>query len=155
MIRKALALLLALALVVLFAVPGLAASQSPTADLTAGPPPAGSWKAVDAETGALTAAEIYGSQASSVSGFGDAYRRVWSGTNLVLVDRLARFSSVLWAAVSFGSSSGAASASSSHARYKKLPNFTTYAYETTDPAEAQGYRADSILVSQGNSIADV
>ncbi|MDQ6919111.1 MAG: hypothetical protein M3Z98_07105 [Candidatus Dormibacteraeota bacterium] len=155
MIRKTLALLLALALVALFAVPGLAASQSPTADLTAGPPPAGSWMGVDTETGALTAADIYGSQSPAISGFGDAYRRAWSGANLVLVDRLERFTSVLWAAVRFGSSSGAASASSSHASYKKLPDFTTYAYETTDPADAQGFIADSIVFSKGDYIAVV
>ena len=62
---------------------------------------------------------------------------------------------MLWAAVSFGSSSGAASASSSHASYKKLPNFPTYAYETTDAADAQGFLADSIVFSKGDYIAVV
>ena len=154
MLPRTSALFLTLALVAVLAVRALAASPSPTADLTAGPP-TGSWQVYDPETGSLTAADIYGSSASSVSGFGDAYRRVWSGTDQVLVDRVERFTSAFWAAFRYGESSGAASGNASHASYKAIPSFSPQAYETTDAADAQGFLAGTIVFTKGDYLAVV
>jgi hypothetical protein len=154
MIRRTSALVLALLLVAVLSVPALAASPSSTAGLVP-QPPTGTWQAEDAQTGSLTAADIYGSSASSASGFGDAYRRVWSGTDQVLLDRVERFTSVFWAAFRYGESSGSASGNASHASYKKIPSFSPQAYETTDAADAQGYLADTIVFTKGDYLAVV
>jgi hypothetical protein len=148
-------LVLALGLLAVFAMPALAASSAPTAEMTAGPPSSGTWKSSDSETGPRTAADLYGSSASSVNGFGDAYQRVWSGTSQVLVDRVERFTSVFWAAFRFGESSGMAAGSASHASYTKIPTFSPQAYETTDAADAPGYLNDTIVFAKGDYLAVV
>lgn len=147
-------MLLALALAAVLAMPALAASP-PTGDLTAGPPSGGSWKPLDSDTGPRTAADLYGSSAASVNGFGDAYQRVWSGTNLVLLDRVERYSSIFWAAFRFGESSGVAAGNASHASYTKLPSFSPQAYETTDAADAQGFLNATIVFTKGDYLAVV
>jgi hypothetical protein len=154
MIRRTSALVLALVLAAVLSVPAQAASASSTADLVPGPP-TGTWQAEDAQTGSLTAADLYGSSASSVNGFGDAYRRVWSGTDQVLLDRVEHFTSVFWAAFRYGESSGAASGNASHASYKTIPSFSPQAYETTDAADAQGFLADTIVFTKGDYLAVV
>jgi hypothetical protein len=143
------AMLLALAL----AVPGLAAGPSSTSEVTAGPPAAGAWQVFEADTGPRTASDLYGSSASRVNGFGDAYRRVWTTPNQVLVDRVERFTSVVWSGVRYTESKNAAAKSSSHTSYKTIPGFTPYAYETIDPADAQGFIADTIVFSKGDYVA--
>jgi len=146
-------LLLVLALVVVLAMPALAVAS--TGDLTAGSPSAGSWKPLDSDTGRRTAADLYGSSAAKVNGFGDAYQRVWSGTDQVLLDRVERYSSIFWAAFRFGESSGVAAGNTSHASYTKIPSFSSQAYETTDAADAQGFLNDTIVFTQGDYLAVV
>ena len=148
------ALVLALALATVLAVPGLAASPAPTSDLTAGPP-AGSWTAYDPETGPKTAADTFGSAASKVSGFSDTYRRVWTGSEQVVIDEVEHFTSVVWASVRYTESKNAASKNPNHSSFKTIPSFTTQAYETTDPADAQGLLGDTIIFSKGDYVAIV
>jgi len=148
-----LALVLAAVLTAVIAVPGLAV-DAPTSSLTAGPP-AGAWTAYPAETGPRTAADIYGSSAASVSGFADAYRRTWTRPDEVLVDRVERFTSVIWASVRFSQSRDAAAKNRSHSSYATLPSLTPMAYETKDPADAQGFFADTIVFSKGDYVAVV
>jgi hypothetical protein len=157
-IRTGPASILALALAAVFAVvpavPGFAASPTPAADVMAGPP-VGAWKVFDAETGPRTAADIYGSSASSVSGFGDAYRRTWTRPDQVIVDRVERFTSVIWASVRYSESRNAAAKNASHSSYKTIPSFTAMAYEATDAADAQGFLADAVIFSKGDYVAVV
>jgi len=150
MIRRTPALLITVVLVAVLAVPALAASSSSTEELTAGPPSFGSWAPDPAQTGPRTAADIYGSSGSGVNGFSDAYRRLWRGTDQVLVDRVEHYTSAFWAAFRYGESSGLASGNSGHAAYKKIPSFTSQAYETTDSADAQGFLADTIVFTRGD-----
>src|SRR5438552_19188070 len=67
-----------------------------TSDLIPGPPD-GSWQVYAKGTGAKTKDDIFGSRASTVSGFLDAYEMTWSNDAAQgLVVRLERFSSVFW-----------------------------------------------------------
>src|SRR5256886_15182485 len=64
-----------------------------TSDLIPGPPD-GSWQVYAEGTGARTKDDIYGSKASTVSGFGDPYHKSWSNDPAQgLVDRLPRVAS--------------------------------------------------------------
>src|SRR5438093_251437 len=124
-----------------------------TSDLIPGPPD-GSWQVYAEGTGAKTKDDIYGSKASTVSGFVDAYDKSWSNDPAQgLVDRLERFSSVFWASVRLSESRTAARDNKSHSSFKDVSGLGTAAYEVTDPADSQGYLADTIVMTQGDYVS--
>lgn len=140
----------------MLAAPAVAASPAPTPpstqDVTAGPPP-GPWKVYDQGTGTRTAAEIWGAQASTVKGFADGYQRAWDQTAQGLVDRVERFTTVLWAAVRLGESRAAAKRNTRHDSFKDITGFGASAYEVTDPADSQGFLTDTIVFTHGDYVA--
>jgi len=126
-----------------------------TSDLIPGPPD-GSWQVYAEGTGAKTKDDIYGSKASTVSGFVDAYDKSWSNDPAQgLVDRLERFSSVFWASVRLSESRTAARDNKSHSSFKVVSGLGTSAYEVTDPADSQGYLSDTIVMTQGDYVSVV
>jgi len=126
-----------------------------TSDLIPGPPD-GSWQVYVEGTGAKTKDDIYGSKASTVSGFVDAYDKSWSNDPAQgLVDRLERFSSVFWASVRLSESRTAARDNKSHSSFKDVSGLGTSAYEVTDPADSQGYLSDTIVMTQGDYVSVV
>ena len=126
-----------------------------TSDLIPGPPD-GSWQVYAEGTGAKTKDDIYGSKASTVSGFVDAYDKSWSNDPAQgLVDRLERFSSVFWASVRLSESRTAARDNKSHSSFKDVSGLGTSAYEVTDPADSQGYLSDTIVMTQGDYVSVV
>ena len=126
-----------------------------TSDLIPGPPD-GSWQVYAEGTGAKTKDDIYGSKASTVSGFVDAYDKSWSNDPPQgLVDRLERFSSVFWASVRLSESRTAARDNKSHSSFKDVSGLGTSAYEVTDPADSQGYLSDTIVMTQGDYVSVV
>ncbi len=137
----------------------LAAQIAPVsaADLTADlipAPPDGSWQVFAEGTGPKTKDELYGSKASTVSGFVDAYDKSWSHEpSEGLIDRLERFSSVFWASVRLSESRTAARDNKSHSSFKDVSGLGTAAYEVTDPADSQGYLADTIVMTQGDYVS--
>jgi hypothetical protein len=147
-----LAALISIVAAAALATPVLAATPSPTSDLIAGPPST-AWQVFAADTGAKSATDLYGSSASSVRGFGDAYQKVWSRTGEFLFDRVARFTTVLWAAFHFGGSKGAAQKNKSHTSYQSVSGFGTGAYEFTDPADSNGYRWDTMVFTEGDYVS--
>jgi hypothetical protein len=130
--------------------PGLAATA--TSDLVPGPPSA-SWQVYPDGTLAMTASDIYGSQAGAVKGFSDAYQRSWSQTGQGMLDRLERYSSVFWAAFRFGESEGAAKKNKSHVSYGAVAGFGSGAYEVTDPPDSLGYQIDTFVFVSGDYMA--
>jgi len=126
-----------------------------TSDLIPGPPD-GSWQVYVEGTGAKTKDDIYGSKASTVSGFVDAYDKSWSNDPAQgLVDRLERFSSVFWASVRLSESRTAARDNKSHSSFKDVSGLGTSAYEVTDSADSQGYLSDTIVMTQGDYVSVV
>jgi len=126
-----------------------------TSDLIPGPPD-GSWQVYVEGTGAKTKDDIYGSKASTVSGFVDAYDKSWSNDPAQgLVDRLERFSSVFWASVRLSESRTAARDNKSHSSFKVVSGLGSSAYEVTDPADSQGYLSDTIVMTQGDYVSVV
>jgi hypothetical protein len=152
LIRRAPALLLALALVAVLADPALAASPAPAAqDVIAGPPTDNTWQTDGRGTGTVATSELFGSSTPIPKGYAEAYRHTWNrgGTNVWLYDTVERFTSAFWAALEYTSIDNAAATDTSHATYSRLPSLTNYAYETTDPPDSQGYIFDSIAFVQG------
>jgi hypothetical protein len=137
-------------LVVAISVSALAAPA--TGDLV--PEPSDLSWTVDSEgTGAVTAADLYGSHASSVKGFVDAYEKTWSQPGQWLYDSLEHYSSVFWSAFRLGESKGSAQANKAHSSYRSVAGFGSAAYEVTDPVDAQGYLTDTLVFTQGDYIA--
>ncbi|TMD21431.1 MAG: hypothetical protein E6I98_02085 [Chloroflexi bacterium] len=102
-----------------------------TADLIPAPPD-GSWQVFAQGTGPKTKDELYGSKASTVSGFVDAYDKSWSHEpSEGLIDRLERFSSVFWASVRLSESRTAARDNKSHSSFKDVSGLGTAAYEAS------------------------
>ncbi len=141
----------ALALAVM-SVGALAATS--TSDLIPGPP-SESWKVYAEGTGARTAADLYGANASQVKGFVDSYEKTWSLPELWLYDRLERFSSLFWAAFRLGEAKGGAKKNKAHSSYADVAGFGTAAYEVTDPADPQGYKFDTLVFTQGDYVAAI
>jgi len=126
-----------------------------TSDLIPGPPD-GSWQVYVEGTGAKTKDDIYGSKASTVSGFVDAYDKSWSNDPAQgLIDQLERFSSVFWASVRLSESRTAARDNKSHSSFKDVSGLGTSAYEVTNPADSQGYLSDTIVMTQGDYVSVV
>lgn len=136
----------------------VAAAASPvladqaTSDLIPAPP-SSLWNVYAGGTRAMTAVDIYGSQAGAVKGFTDAYEKSWTQPGKVLVDRLEHYSSVLWAAFRFGESEGAAKKNKSHTSYATVPGFGTGAYEVTNPPDSLGFVQDLFVFTQGDYLA--
>jgi hypothetical protein len=130
----------------------VAAAQS-TGDLI--PDASYPWQADTTRGGALTAQDIYGSKASQIKGFVDAYEKVWKQTDQGLANRLERFSSVFWAGYRFGQSEGADKKDTKHNSFVTVPAFGSGAYEVTDPADAQGVATEAIVFVQGDYVAVV
>ena len=123
-----------------------------TSDLIPGPP-SDSWE-IDADgTGARTAADVYGTRASSVIGFVDSYQKTWTLPGLGLYQGLDHFSSVFWAAFRLGESKGATQRNKAHSSYRSVTGFGAAAYEYTDPAGADGYKTDTLVFTAGDYIA--
>jgi hypothetical protein len=128
-------------------------ADAATADLIPGPPD-GSWQVYAAGTGPKTKEELYGSKANTVSGFVDAYEKSWSEAPAQgLVDQLERFSSVFWASIRLSESRTAARDNKSHSSFTDVSGLGTAAYEVTDPADAQGFMADTIVMTQGDYVS--
>jgi hypothetical protein len=123
-----------------------------TADLIPAAPDS-SWQVYAAGTGAKTKQELYGDKAGSVSGFVDAYDKTWTTESQGLVDRLERFSSVFWASFRLSDSRTAARNNKSHTSVKDVSGLGTAAYEVTDPADSQGFLADTIVLTQGDYVS--
>jgi hypothetical protein len=124
-----------------------------TADLIPGPPDA-SWHVYADGTGPKTKDEIYGSKANTVSGFVDAYDKSWTeAPSQGLVDRLERFSSVFWASLRLSESRRAARDNKSHSSVTDVSGLGTAAYEVTDPADAQGFQTDTIVMTEGDYVS--
>src|SRR5665213_1835173 len=134
------------------ALAAFAATPSPTSELIAGPPSTG-WQVSAADTGAKSATDLYGSSVSSVTGFGDAYQKVWFRTGEVLFDRVTRFTNSLWAAVRLGESKGAAQKNKSHTSYRSVSGFGSGGYEMTDPADSNGYQWDTMVFAEGDYVS--
>ena len=131
-----------------------ASADTVTADLIPGPPSDGSWEVFPDGTGPKTKDDLYGDKASTVSGFVDAYDRTWTqAPSQGLVDRLERFSSVFWATVRLSESRTAARNNKSHSSVTNVSGLGTGAYEVTDPADTQGFLADTIVVTQGDYLS--
>lgn len=130
-------------------------ADTATADLVAGPP-AGTWE-VNAQTGPQTKQDVYGSSSGSVQQFVDSYRKVWTmeSPRLILADRLERYSSAIWAAFRFGESHGAAQKNKQHSSVGPVSGLGPNAYETMDPADANGFLIDSIVFQQGDYLGVV
>jgi hypothetical protein len=125
-----------------------------TADLIPDPP-SGSWQVNSDGTGPKTAHSIYGGGSGPVQGFADAYQKSWAQPGQVLVDRLERYTSVLWAAFRFGESQGVDQKDKSHSSFNIVPGFGVGAYEFTDPPDAQGYQLDTFVFGQGDYVAAI
>jgi hypothetical protein len=146
-----------LLLVVLAATPAPTPAPTPasTEALTAGAP-AGPWEVYSQGTGPRTAVDIWGNQASSVKGFGDAYQRSWDQTGQGLLDRLERFTSVFWSALRLTESEAAARRNPGHSSVTKMTGLgAAAAYETTDPPDAHGFLTDTIVFTYGDYVAVV
>jgi hypothetical protein len=156
--RLIVAALMSLMLSAILDAPCLAATPTAptqaTADLIAGPP-AGPWTVYDQGTGPRTALEIWGSKASMVKGFTDAYQRTWEQPGQGLVDRVEHFTSTLWAAFRLGESRGSAKQNTSHSSFSDISGFGPSAYEVTDQADAQGFIKDTIVFTHGDYVAVV
>jgi hypothetical protein len=151
MVRRTLVGLLLAGLAVAAAASPALADQA-TSDLI--PAPTSSLWNVDAGgTHALTAVDIYGSQAGAVKDFVDAYRKSWTQPGKLLVDHLERYSSVLWAAFRFGESEGADKKDKTHTSYATVPGFGTGAYEVTNPPDSLGFVQDVFVFTQGDYLA--
>jgi hypothetical protein len=124
-----------------------------TADLVPGPP-GGSWQVFAEGTGPRTKDELYGSKANTVSGFVDAYDKSWSHEpSEGLVDLLERFSSVFWASLRLSESRTAAKKNKSHNSFTDVTGLGTGAYEVTDPADAEGFLTDTIVMTKGDYVS--
>ena len=123
------------------------------ADLIPGPPD-GSWHIYADGTGPKTKDEIYGSKANTVSGFVDAYDKSWTeAPSQGLVDRLERFSSVFWASLRLSESRTVARKNKGHSSVTDVSGLGTAAYEVTDPADAQGFQTDTIVMTEGDYVS--
>jgi hypothetical protein len=141
----------------ILAAPAAAATPTPTPatrDLTAGPP-AGPWQVYDQGTGTRTAAEIWGSQASSVKGFADGYQKAWDQTGQGMIDRVERFTSTFWAALRLSESRTAAKQNQRHDSFQEIAGYGPSAYEVTDPADTQGFLTDTIVFTHGDYVGVV
>jgi hypothetical protein len=126
-----------------------------TQDLVA-PPPSSAWRVIPDDTGPRTASDLYGSQASSVKGFSDAYQASWTNADKSLAVRVEHFSSVFWSAFRLGESKAAAKKNPAHNSYRDLGQFgANAAYEVTNPADAQGVVVDLIVFTRGDYVADI
>jgi hypothetical protein len=123
-----------------------------TGDLVPDPSDA-AWMVYADGTGARSAADLFGANASSVKGFVDAYDKTWSQPGQGLYDGLEHYSSLFWSAFRAGELRGAAQADTVHTSYRSVAGFGTAAFEVTDPADAQGYLSDTLVFSQGDYIA--
>ncbi len=128
-------------------------ADAATADLVPGPPD-GSWQVSAGGTGARTRDDIYGSKANSISGFVDAYEKGWSqAPSQGLADLLERYSSVFWASFRLSESRTASRKNKSHSSFQDVSGLGTAAYEVTDPADSQGFLADTIVMTQGDYVS--
>ncbi len=126
-----------------------------TADLIPGPPD-GSWQVYAHGTGPMTKEQIYGTKANTVSGFVEAYDKSWSQAPAqAMVDRLELFSSVFWASLRLDESRNVARNDKSHSSITNVSGLGTAAYEVTDPADTQGFLADTIVMTQGDYVSVV
>jgi hypothetical protein len=129
-----------------------ALAETSTSDRIPGPP-AGSWQVYADDTRAMTAGDLYGAQASAVKGFVDAYQKTWATPEQGLTDLLEHFSSVFWAAFDLAESEAAAKKDKGHSSYAAVAGLGSGAYEVTDPADAQGFRYDTLVFTWGDYVA--
>jgi hypothetical protein len=112
------------------------------------------WQRYAPDTGELTAADVYGSNASSVQGFSDAYRKVWTSQDQVLSDRVTQFSSTLWVSVRLGAARAADARVTGNA-VVDISGYGQAAYEVRVPADANGFVRYAIVFGKGDYLAVV